>query len=45
MQSKQGNVILILKQKDFQCFLVQFEILRGKKAIYTWRTLKSPRDE
>lgn len=45
MQSKQGNVILILKQKEFQGFLEQFEIVSGKKAIYIRRTLKSPRDE
>lgn len=45
MQSKQGNVILILKEQEFQGFLEQFEIVRGKKAIYTWRNLKSPRDE
>lgn len=34
MQSKKGKVILILKQKEFQCFLEQFKIVRGKKAIY-----------
>lgn len=41
MQSKQGNVILILKQKEFQGSLEQFEIVSGKKAIYIYEGLQS----
>lgn len=41
MQSEQNNVILILKQKEFQCFSEQFGIVRGKKAIYIYKGLKN----